>query len=42
MTVKINWGCATDGSHSTSFGVNRPAVGEGVTRDICYWSFCRL
>jgi hypothetical protein len=41
-TVKINWGCAVDGSHSTSFGLNRPAVGEGVTRDICYWSFCHL
>lgn len=42
MTVKINWGCAIDGSHSTSFGLNRPGVGEGATRDICYWAFCRL
>lgn len=42
MTVTVNWGCAVDGKHSTSFGVNRPAVGETATRDICYWSICRL
>jgi hypothetical protein len=42
MTVKVNWGCSIDGSHTTSFGLNRPAVGEGATRDICYWPACRL
>jgi hypothetical protein len=42
MTVKVNWGCSIDGTHSTSFGVNRPAVGEGITRNLCYWFLCRL
>jgi hypothetical protein len=42
MTVKANWGCSLDGTHSKSFGVNRPSVGEGATRDLCYWFLCHL
>ncbi|MCX4692737.1 hypothetical protein [Streptomyces sp. NBC_01408] len=40
MTVTVKWGCATDGEHSTRFGVNRPATGTTATRNICYWSPC--
>ncbi|MFE9632421.1 hypothetical protein [Streptomyces sp. NPDC006463] len=40
MTVTVKWGCATDGEHSTQFGLNRPATGTTATRNICYWSPC--
>jgi hypothetical protein len=40
MTITVNWGCAIDGSHSTSFGLKRPTVGEGATRNVCYWTGC--
>jgi hypothetical protein len=42
MSVTVKWGCTTDGQHSTTFGVNRPSTGTTATRDICYWSPCRL
>ncbi|MFE1927221.1 hypothetical protein ACFW91_32285 [Streptomyces asoensis] len=41
-TVTVKWGCATDGEHRTSFGLNRPSTGSTATRNICYWSPCHL
>ncbi|MEU6314022.1 hypothetical protein [Streptomyces sp. NPDC047014] len=41
-TVTVKWGCATDGEHATSFGLNRPSTGGTATRNICYWSPCWL
>jgi hypothetical protein len=40
VAVRTNGRCAIDGIHSTSSGVSHPAVGKGVTRDICYSSVC--
>jgi hypothetical protein len=42
MTVRVNWGCSTDGQHTTSFGVNRPSWGTTATRNVCYWWPCYL
>lgn len=42
MRVTVNWGCAIDGNHSTSFTVLRPKVGTIATRNVCYWQPCLL
>jgi hypothetical protein len=32
--VIVSYGCSASGSHSTGFGVSRPAVGTSATRNI--------